>query len=147
MAHGFGKIIGDGTFEKRGANVWRVRMSLGRNPETGKYEYAPSFTVKGLKSEAKAKAAEYRRLYNEKIDNEYGTLTVTEYIDQWQDGRRASNEIKPATCDRDEPLLARLKKYFGDYAITELTVADIKRVYTKALKKGELSESMHHMIH
>ena len=50
---GRSSLSGIGSIEKTGKkNTWRIRVSLGKDPVTGKYRKSPSRTVHGTKSEA-----------------------------------------------------------------------------------------------
>ena len=48
---GRSSLSGIGSIEKAGKkNTWRIRVSLGKDPVTGKYRKSPSRTVHGTKS-------------------------------------------------------------------------------------------------
>lgn len=58
---GRSSLSGIGSIEKAGKkNTWRIRVSLGKDPVTGKYRKSPSRTVHGTKSEAAKALMEYR---------------------------------------------------------------------------------------
>lgn len=147
MAHQFGIPIGSGTIERRGKNCWRVRFNLGKNPETGRYEYSPSRTVHGSKTDARRAAEEYKAELIEAAAGPGPSMTVADYVDRWQRARRASTDVKDATCIRDEPTLRRIKRYFGTVPIGELGVSQIREAYTAALSAGELTPHQYHTVH
>ena len=147
MSHEFGVPIGAGTIEKRGKNTWRVRFNLGLNPATQKYEYSPSRTVHGSKTDARRAAEKYKAELIEAAIGPGPSMTVADYVDRWQRGRRASTDVKEATCVRDEPTLRRIKRYFGSVPIGELSVSRIREAYTSALSAGELTPHQYHTLH
>ena len=53
-------IRGMGSIEKLDRYRWRVRVSLGKDPVTGKYLRSPSITVHGTKTDAINALQEYR---------------------------------------------------------------------------------------
>ena len=151
MAHEFGIPIGAGCFDKRkdkrGKTYYRVRFSLGKNPETGKYAYSRGISVYGSKATAREAAAELREELLTEINETTKKLTIAQYVDQWQKQRRASGVVKDKTCDKDEPILHRIKHYFGDIRPQDLDVVTIKSIYTQILSGQELTENQLSWMH
>lgn len=147
MAHTFGIPIGNGTIEKRGKNRWRVRFNIGMDPKTGKYVYSPARTVQGSKTDARRAADEYKAELIRRATEDTSDITLAEYVDSWQEARIASPDVKSATCKRDEPVLARIKRYLGKKTLESLTVKDIKSTYVRATTRDGLSASQLHVLH
>lgn len=62
-----------GQKEKIGVKKWRIRVSLGKDPETGKYLRSPSRIAYGTSKDADAAIAEYREELQAKLDNRGAT--------------------------------------------------------------------------
>src|SRR6516225_2500240 len=87
-----------GSIRQRGANSWLVRVSVGRDPTTGRYQYV-NRTVRGTKRDAQRAAAELVTEVERGSHRQPGRHTVSELLDRWMDhiegqGRAASTLIR-----------------------------------------------------
>jgi len=140
----YGRPIGRGTIEKRKSKkgtYYRIRFSLGRNPETGKYEYSPSINVYGSKTQANDAAEEYRRQLLEAASDNHESISVAAYSDAWMLNRRASKAVKSITCDKDEVIIRNIKEHFGHLDLTDLDATGIKKTYAKLLSSKRMTPS------
>ena len=85
-------IRGMGSIEKLVRYRWRVRVSLGKDPVTGKYLRSPSITVHGTKTDAINALQEYRwQLSSGEAPARKGIIpTVGEYAQQFHDQREGT---------------------------------------------------------
>lgn len=73
-------LSGIGSVEKTGKkNTWRIRISLGKDPMTGKYRKSPSRTIHGTKSEATKALIEYRTELMNRSVIKPSNITVGDY--------------------------------------------------------------------
>jgi hypothetical protein len=91
-----------GNIRRRGADSWQVRVSLGRDPETGRYRYVGRY-VQGTKRDAQRAAAELITEVDRGGHREEGRHTVNELLDRWMAHIEAQG--------RAESTLARLKNF------------------------------------
>jgi integrase len=137
---------GNGTYEQRKKNVWRVRFNIGQNPETGCYDYSRSITVHGTKKTAIEEGLKFRRQLEIEAGELPCDLTVGEYVQSWHTKRQMLKVVKPSTIERDNPVIKRIVAFFGTVPLAELDASIIKDTYAHALDKGKMTASQHHMI-
>ena len=85
---GRSSLSGIGSIEKAGKkNTWRIRVSLGKDPVTGKYRKSPSRTVHGTKSEAAKALMEYRAELMDPSAIKPSDITVGDYAARFHEER------------------------------------------------------------
>ena len=107
-------------FEKRGKN-WRYRISLGKNPNTGKYEYI-SKSGFARKSDAKNHAEMVERQIR---NGEYiapSTHTFNYVADEWIN--HYSRNTKVSSVRAREKAIYHAKQQFGNRSIQTITKRD-----------------------
>lgn len=107
-------------FEKRGNN-WRYRISLGKNPNTGKYEYI-SKSGFARKSDAKNHAEMVERQIR---NGEYiapSTHTFNFVADEWIN--HYSRDAKVSSVRAREKAIYHAKELFGNRSIQTITKRD-----------------------
>lgn len=107
-------------FEKRGKN-WRYRISLGKNPNTGKYEYI-SKSGFARKSDAKNHAEMVERQIR---NGEYiapSTHTFNYVADEWIN--HYSRNAKVSSVRAREKAIYHAKQQFGNRSIQTITKRD-----------------------
>lgn len=107
-------------FEKRGNN-WRYRISLGKNPNTGKYEYI-SKSGFARKSDAKNHAEMVERQIR---NGEYiapSTHTFNYVADEWIN--HYSRNAKVSSVRAREKAIYHAKQHFGNRSIQTITKRD-----------------------
>lgn len=105
------------SYEKRG-NTWRYRISLGKNPQTGKYEYLSKSGFQ-RKSDAKHHAEMVERQLR---TGEYiapSTSTFKQVADDWL--KHYSKEVKVSSVRIREKSIHHALQRFGDYPIHRIT--------------------------
>ncbi|WP_353421766.1 tyrosine-type recombinase/integrase [Staphylococcus delphini] len=122
------------TYEKRG-NTWRYRISLGKNPQTGKYEYISKSGFK-RKSDAKHHAEMVERQLR---TGEYiapSTHTFKQVADDWI--KHYSNDAKISSVRVRHKAICHAVQRFGRYPIQSIKkhdyqsfVDDMTKEYSK----------------
>lgn len=111
------------TYEKRG-NTWRYRISTGKNPTTGKYEYISKSGFK-RKSDAKHHAEMVERQLR---TGEYiapSTSTFKQVADDWI--KQYANDVKVSSVRAREKAIYHAVQRFGTYPIQSIKKRDYQR--------------------
>lgn len=109
-----------GQKEKIGVKRWRIRVSLGKDPETGKYLRSPSRIVYGTSKDADAAIAEYREELQAKLDNPGRDLSFAEYARDFYENREVLGE-SPLSRKSERMEIAKLVDMFGELALEEIS--------------------------
>ena len=89
-----------GSIRQKSADRWQVRVSLGRDPTTGRYRYIAR-EVRGTKRTAQRAAAELVNEVEHGLHGHRGPHTLAELIDRWMthiDALGRSPSTRPATA-------------------------------------------------
>lgn len=111
------------TYEKRG-NSWRYRISTGKNPTTGKYEYISKSVFK-RKSDAKHHAEMVERQLR---NGEYiapSTSTFKQVADDWL--KQYANDAKVSSVRAREKAIYHAVERFNTYPIQTIKKNDYQR--------------------
>lgn len=111
------------TYEKRG-NTWRYRISTGKNPTTGKYEYISKSGFQ-RKSDAKHHAEMVERQLR---TGEYiapSTSTFKQVADDWL--KQYANDVKVSSVRAREKAIYHAIQRFGTYPIQSIKKRDYQR--------------------
>ena len=130
-----------GQKEKIGVKKWRIRVSLGRDPETGKYLRSPSRIAYGTSKDADAAIAEYRKELQSKLDNPGRELTFAEYARDFYEHREVLGE-SPLSRKSERMEIAKLVDMFGELALEEIKPATVKKAYLDASGSQGMSQAM-----
>ena len=133
-----GTILARGQKEKLGPGRWRLRISLGLDPETGKYRRSPSRIFSGTAREADRALEEYRQELEDELANPRKALLFAEYADSFFECREILCE-SPLSRKSERYEIGKLKEIFGDFPIKDLTPSDIKKGLLDARKQGILT--------
>ena len=141
-------VRGMGNIERLGRNKWRIRVSLGKDPVTKKYRRSHSRTVYGNKTDA------INALEELKSELRMGkaaivaprTATVDSYARMFHYQRQGSFG-SPLAFKREELEIRRIERFFGGYALEELTPYAIREAYYQIRKQGLMSEGELHKMH
>ena len=124
-----------GNIRRRGANSWQVRVSLGRDPETGRYRYVGRY-VQGTKRDAQRAAAELITEVDRGGHREEGRHTVNELLDRWMAHIEAQGRAESTLARYRSCINANIKPRLGAKAINKLGPADIDRYYAQLGRTG-----------
>jgi len=143
-----------GYVRKRGKNSYSLTVSLGRDPETGKYRQH-SETVKGTKRDADKRLAELLHQLDTGAFMRPGKTTVADYLERWL-ADYAQVNLAPRTFEGYRGIIeGHLIPGLGQLPLTRLKPEHIQRYYSDMLShgradgKGALSPRTvrhHHMV-
>lgn len=131
-----------GSSEMVRPGVWRVRFSLGKNPETGKNEYSPwrqiqtkGQTLEEQQAEVKAFAETYKWLLNNFPDIVLEPVRIIDLIDRYCAGRR--NFVDKTTASRELDLALKASIVFGPFIYAGASVNKIPGKLEQARESGK----------
>lgn len=133
------KQVWGGSMEKRGDKTWRLRVSLGKDPETGKYLRSKSITFHGTKREAKLALEDYRREIEDQINNPASTILFSDYANNFYKEREDLG-LSPITRTEERREIDFLNKIFDGYYLSEIKKDVIVKGYKQAETKYNLSK-------
>lgn len=123
-----------GSITKRAERTYLLRLSLGKDSETGKRS-TKTVTVHGTKKEAEAALRELVRSY------EMGTLTVTsnkslnEFLKDWL--QTAGQRLRERTWrDYEQLCKCYLREGLGRLPLSRLTPMEIQKTYSGMVERG-----------
>jgi Phage integrase family/Phage integrase, N-terminal SAM-like domain/Arm DNA-binding domain len=124
-----------GSIRSRGADNWQVRVSLGRDPETGRYRYVSRY-VHGTKRDAQRAAAELITEVDRGGHREEGRHTVKELLDRWMAHIEAQGRAESTLARYRSCINANIKPRLGSKATNKLGPADLDRYYAQLARAG-----------
>lgn len=133
---GRNSLSGIGSVEKTGKkNTWRIRISLGKDPVTGKYRKSPSRTIHGTKSEATKALIEYRAELMSRSAIKPSNITVGDYAVRFHEERE--HEFRsPLAWNRETYEIKWITSMFGTYYLQDLDTPTLRNAYSKMRKEG-----------
>ncbi|MGB9858837.1 MAG: tyrosine-type recombinase/integrase, partial [Moorellaceae bacterium] len=124
-----------GSIRKQGKESWRITVSLGKNPVTGKYEKYQE-TVHGKKAEAEARLAELITQLEKGINIKPEKITFGEFLERWLADYGRSN-VSDRTLHDYEPLIHyHIKPELGHVPLGKLHPSHLRELYSKLLREG-----------
>jgi integrase len=129
MARKSGQLI------SRGSRTWLVRVSLGRDPETGSRKYHNK-TVRGSFREAQA----YLNTKLQELDRGHlsraSAIRLDHYLDQWL-ATAAKPRLRPKSYTDYEALLRlHIRPALGGKPVGAISQFDIQSVYAQMFQRG-----------
>ena len=105
-----------------GPDRWEVRLTLGRDPRTGRYRRVSKTITATSKRAAVRQAAAIEASYAETSPND---LTVAELGEMWL----GSREVRASTLRAYRTITARICAELGDRKVRDVTPLDIERFF------------------
>jgi integrase len=124
-----------GSIRRRGADSWQVRVSLGRDPETGRYRYVSRY-VHGTKRDAQRAAAELITEVDRGGHRDEGRHTLNELLDRWMAHIEAQGRAESTLARYRSCINANIKPRLGSKATNKLGPADLDRYYAQLARTG-----------
>lgn len=124
-----------GYIRKQGKNSYRITISLGKNPVTGKYEKYQE-TVRGKKADAEARLAELITQLEKGINIKPEKLTFGEFLDKWLADYGRSNLADSTLRGYANIINLHIKPELGNIPLAKLQPAHLRDFYTKLLREG-----------
>jgi len=136
-----------GGIRKRSKNSYQISISLGKNPETGYYDYHWE-TIKGTKKDAERRRAE---LINQITNGTYippHKTTVAEYLVRWLQDYAKPN-LSPRGYERYSGIIKKdISPDLGHITLTQLKPEHIQKHYNHLRERGLSSGTIryHHAV-
>jgi integrase len=124
-----------GSIRHRGGDNWQVRVSLGRDRQSGQYQYVTRW-IHGTKRDAQNAAAALVTEVQRGSHRQPGRHTVSELLDRWMDhiegqGRAASTLIRYRSA-----ISANIRPRIGNLTVSKVGPADLDGLYSQLGKAG-----------
>lgn len=124
-----------GSILKQKSGSWRITVSLGKNPKTGKYEKYQE-TFRGTKREAEARLTELlAQLQKGHVINPE-KITFGEYLDKWLNDYGRGSLSERTLYDYTFIVNTHIKPELGEIPLNKLHPAHLRDFYSKLLKEG-----------
>jgi integrase len=125
-----------GNIRSRCRDNWQVRVSLGPDPETGRYRYTTRW-VHGTKRDAQRAVAELVTEVERGGHRENRTrYTVSELLDQWIDHIETQGRAPTTLVRYRSAISTNIKPRLGSKAINKVGAADLDRFYGQLTRAG-----------
>ena len=129
---------GDGSITKLGPSRYRIQISYGKDPITGKYQRATK-VVSGTKAEARKVRDQMRKEREGGLVLDGSKLTFEEFADKFLELAAASDEIGPETLKNHKSRLKCICRYIGGMKLKKITPQVIEATLA-AIKRDKIEE-------
>lgn len=136
------RVGGIGTIEKRGTNTWRIRLAVGKDPETGKYRQK-SRTVHGSKADAFHAREELRRELEGGLRIDAERITFDQFAREFSSRRKMSGTVRKSTLIDDAKIIKRLTHYLGPVQLKSIDSRYILHVQSRMERDGYSQTMLH----
>lgn len=130
---------GDGSITEVRRGVWRVCVSFGKDPITGK-RLKVQRNVKGTKADARKVRDQIRREHDQGLAVESDKMTFTEYARQWSEYREGMN-LATRTLERERGIIPVFCQYLGETKLKDITPQMVESLYTAIRKDRGISNT------
>lgn len=128
----------------KGRNKWRVRVSNGFDPITGKRrEYER--IVNGTKAEARKKEAELRREIEGGLELSNDQTTILDFLPVWSDSKRTKGNATERTIRESEKRIKKIVAIIGDLKLKKLNAQLLEIAYAKLKEQGLSGTTINHI--
>jgi integrase len=124
-----------GSIRKKGPDRWQVRMSLGRDPLTGRYRYLHR-DVRGGKRDAQRVATQLSSEIDHGGHQHPNTYTVAELLDVWMTHIEAQGRAPSTLARYRSAIRANIVPALGNIRIDRLGPAQLDLYYAALAKHG-----------
>lgn len=125
-----------GEIEKRKKGQYRIRLFLGRDPETGK-RLRPSKTINGTRKEAEQALREWISQYESgRLPTVTSKLTLNTYLAEWFEIAKKPDVGERTLSDYKADMERYVAPTLGRMFLAKITVVDVQGLYTEMLSKG-----------
>lgn len=130
-----------GSVREKRPGVWQVRVSVGRDPTSGKYRTIAR-EVRGGRRDAERAAA---KLVTELAEGRASIArgTVADLLTRWLEHQTARG-LAPKTLHSYRCFARRISEELGSKELRKLTAADLDRFYARLVAGGLSAKSVHH---
>lgn len=127
-------------------NRWRVSLSFGTNPITGKPNRITRI-VNGTKVEARRMRDELRREYDQGLEFSQSQTTFSEMSKLWTSSRYTTGAASETTIKLDAQRLKHVEALIGHMALKSITVPVLEKTFAMVKEKRNLSNTTMHELH
>ena len=127
-------------------NRWRVSLSFGVNPITGKPNRITRI-VNGTKVEARRVRDELRRQYDQGLEFSQSQTTFSEMSKLWTSSRYTTGAASETTIKLDAQRLKHVEALIGNMALKSITVPVLEKTFAMIKEKRNLSNTTMHELH
>lgn len=127
-------------------NRWRVSLSLGTNPITGKPNRITRI-VNGTKVDARRIRDELRREYDQGLEFSQSQTTFSEMSKLWTSSRYTTGAASETTIKLDAQRLKHVEALIGNMALKSITVPVLEKTFAMVKEKRNLSNTTMHELH
>lgn len=136
---GKGSIIQMDKDKPRGkCRKWRLKVSTGRDPRTGKYSYK-AHRFEGTYTQAKAALRDFIREVENDAVHGRTSYTFGQYCEYFLELRRANKEVSPTTIRKQETYFRAARQHIGEAKLEAITPTMLNDMYVAMLKGDTLS--------
>jgi len=138
-----------GHIKQRAKGSYSIKISLGKDPATGKYK-SQWFTVKGSKKDAEKRLSELLHQLDTGNYMRPGKTTVAEYLQRWL-ADYAKPNLSPRSYERYAGIIRQhLIPDFGNIQLSQLRPEHLQKHYSSGLNSGLSARTVryhHALIH
>lgn len=127
-------------------NRWRVSLSFGSNPFTGKPNRVTRI-VNGTKADARRVRDELRMQHDQGLQFEQSKLTFSEMARLWTSSRYATGFASETTIRLDAQRLRHVETLIGNMPLQSITVPILESAFAKVREERNLSNTTMHELH
>jgi integrase len=130
-----------GSLREKRPGVWQVRVSVGRDPTTGKYRTIAR-EVRGVRRDAERAAA---KLVTELAEGRASIArgSVADLLTRWLEHQTVRG-LAPKTLHSYRCFARRISEEIGSKELRKLTPVDLDRFYARLVASGLSPKSVHH---
>jgi integrase len=127
--------IRHGSIRHRGGENWQVRVSLGRDPRTGRYQYVTRW-AHGTKRDAQNAAAALVIEVQRGSHRQTGRHTVSELLEGWMEHIEGQGRAASTLARYRSAISANIKPKIGNLTVNKVGPADLDGFYSQLAKAG-----------
>jgi len=132
-----------GSIINRSSDSYRIKVSLGKDSETGKY-ISHYETVRGNKKDAETRLNEIINQYDKGLYVKPGKATLSDYLNRWLQDYAHPN-LAPRTREVYEMMIRQhLIKHLGSLTLTALRPEHLQKYYSDRLLSGLSPQTVRH---
>lgn len=124
-----------GSIIRQKSGSWRITVSLGKNPKTGKYEKYQE-TFRGSKRDADRRLAELIALAEKGYTINPEKITFGEFLDKWLQDYGRTNLARRTMEGYESIIKHHLKPHLGHIQIAKLQPSHLRDFYSELLRDG-----------
>ena len=129
---------GDGSIQQVSKGVYRVSVSLGKDPVTGKYRRVTR-TVHGTKADARKERDNIRLDHESGLKVDAGNVTFSQMVDMWESAKRTAGKAADDTITGYVRQISRIVDMIGEVPVADIDPQTIDAVFAKLREETSLS--------